>query len=330
MTIQTHTMSDTKNAAGAQPNCNQANKATESNIAEEILNLPINLITGEVLTLKQLQGQRPVYVKFWTSWCTPCREQMAHFEQIKWTYGDDLMVIGINLGISDDVKTVHQAQQEFGLTMPLAIDSDGALTHAFKVKGTPYHLLFDKQMNLVFTGHDTNTTLDKNIAALTQPKWRSETTNASSKVMTQESINALTVTAKTNDDLIHSALGGDQTHLILLTSTWAHWYIKETRPETAAQAIKAQQLMNRLAKLGPKLNAQTVVSRLWTGDNELAAFTKKFDVQHSIQIDVENDWFHHFKVTDLPVLVVVRNGRERFRLTDFTDTDWFESYVKSI
>lgn len=76
-----------------------------SNLSEELLNMPISLISGEVVTLKQYQGKKPVYLKFWATWCKPCRKQMPHFEQITQQYGDNLQVIAINLGINDDLLT---------------------------------------------------------------------------------------------------------------------------------------------------------------------------------------------------------------------------------
>lgn len=144
--------------------------AKASNLSEELLNLPISLTSGEVVTLKQYQGIKPVYLKFWATWCEPCRQQMPHFEQITQEYGDDLAVIAINLGINDDLSAVRNIQQEFGLSMAMAIDNNGDLAKAFRLLGTPYHLLFDKQMNLVHIGHKSDTILDNKIALISNDK----------------------------------------------------------------------------------------------------------------------------------------------------------------
>ncbi|WP_199823896.1 TlpA disulfide reductase family protein, partial [Labrenzia sp. OB1] len=114
-----------------------------SNVSQQLLTMPITLTTGEVVTLAQYQGKKPVYLKFWATWCKPCIEQMPHFEQISQQHSDNLAIIAINLGINDNLAAVQKMQQEFNLSMPMAIDKSGDLAQAFRLLGTPYHLLFD-------------------------------------------------------------------------------------------------------------------------------------------------------------------------------------------
>ena len=38
-------------------------------------------IDGERIELARYYGKQPVYLKFWATWCVPCREQMPAFEK---------------------------------------------------------------------------------------------------------------------------------------------------------------------------------------------------------------------------------------------------------
>src|SRR3569832_1394038 len=45
-------------------------------------------LDGERIALADLIGHKPVYLKFWATWCKPCREQMPHLEAAHRRYGD--------------------------------------------------------------------------------------------------------------------------------------------------------------------------------------------------------------------------------------------------
>lgn len=38
------------------------------------------LLDGGSVALAELAGRKPVYLKFWATWCKPCRKQMPHLE----------------------------------------------------------------------------------------------------------------------------------------------------------------------------------------------------------------------------------------------------------
>lgn len=286
-----------------------------SNLPEKLLNMPISLTSGEVVTLKQYQGKKPVYLKFWATWCVPCRKQMPHFEHIAKQYNGDLEVIAINLGINDDLAAVEKIQQEFGLSMPMAIDKNGDLAQAFRLLGTPYHLLFDKQMNLVHIGHEADSTLDNKIALISQ--------NQRIDLLADSAISetAAPLTLNLNDG---------QSHALFFTATWCDWYLKDSRPAVSQQCIKAQQTVNKLSQQMDGLVWQGVISRLWTGDTELAAYAKKYNIPYPTAVDASNQLFHQFAVKDLPTLVIVKNNQVVFSTSDFSEDNSLEKSLSAL
>lgn len=279
-------------------------RVSASNLSEQLLNMPIKLTSDKVITLKQYQGKKPVYLKFWATWCQPCRKQMPHFEKITQQYGDDLEVIAINLGINDDLTAVRKTQKEFNLSMPMAIDTNGDLAQAFRLLGTPYHLLFDKQMNLVHIGHKSDSSLDNKIALVTH----------------EESLDLLaddTITETAID--LNLNLDDNKPHVLLFTSTWCDWYFKDTRPAASKQCVAAQQSVNQFRAQFENIAWQGVISRLWTGQTELSNYVKKYQIKHPIAIDNSNSLFHQYKIKELPSLVIVKNGKILFKTSDFSN-----------
>ena len=55
--------------------------------------LILKTIDGQTIDLSRFYGKRPAYLKFWATWCIPCRQQMPKFEHIFETQGDRIEVI---------------------------------------------------------------------------------------------------------------------------------------------------------------------------------------------------------------------------------------------
>lgn len=293
-----------------------------ANIAEHLLATPINLTSGETTSLKENLGKQPVYLKFWATWCKPCRKEMPHFEEIQQAYGDDIKVIAINLGINDDLAAVNETIKEFGLTMPMAIDESGDLAQNFRFIGTPYHLVFDKQMNLVHRGHEANESLDNKLAILAQSDDNQNTDNALEQL-------AADTLVESEQDLEFNFNDG-KTHVLYFSATWCDWYLKDSRPDVSKRCTQGQLAVNELAKQHSEFKWQGVISRLWTGERDLLDYQKRYKTSFPQVIDKSNQLFHQYGIKNIPALVVIEQGKVKQRFENLEAGDQLASLFSSL
>jgi thiol-disulfide isomerase/thioredoxin len=100
-----------------------------------------------------LQG-KPVLVHFWAVSCHICHEVMPELiaQRDKWA-PQGLQVVGIHMpkeqGDLDQVKVQADIAQ-YGITHPVLVDNQHAITEAFQNQFVPAFFLFDRDGNLFF------------------------------------------------------------------------------------------------------------------------------------------------------------------------------------
>jgi len=97
----------------------------------------------------QLKGAPPmkgkvVLLDFWTSWCGPCRTELAVLEKLhKLFRAKGLVVLGMNVG--EDKETVSKYLAKAGLTYPtLQITAEDELLKSLSVNAFPTLILIDR------------------------------------------------------------------------------------------------------------------------------------------------------------------------------------------
>lgn len=263
--------------------------------------IEFNLIDGKTRSLNAFKGKAPVYIKFWASWCVPCLKEMPHFSQAHKKYGDSIEIISVNLGINDSLDDVKRIMGKYDLAMPTAIDTNGKLAEAFNFVGTPYHVIFDKEMNLLHRGHSADESLDNKLALLA----------AAENVEIMD--NRILMEREGQPLDLSDALKGKAA--IYFTATWCDWYLKETKPSASKNCAESQTEFNKLAKNHKDVRWFVVVSNLWTGASDLADYTKKYELTVPSRIDGDNGAFIKFGVNHFPTLLVLQDGQEKYRTT---------------
>jgi len=100
---------------------------------------------GRTMTLSDLRGQ-VVIVNLWASWCPPCRAEMPAIEQVyQANKAQGLEVLAVNVTSQDSEAAAAQFAQDFGLTFPILLDRDGAVSRRYQLQAFPTTYFIDRQ-----------------------------------------------------------------------------------------------------------------------------------------------------------------------------------------
>lgn len=110
----------------------------------------VTTLTGESFKLQDYAGKKPVYLKFWATWCSYCKVEMPHLQSIENEYGDDIEVLAVNVGMNDSVANIQKFYNSGGFNLPTIIDSKGDLTSRYGIVGTPHHVLIDRDGRIAY------------------------------------------------------------------------------------------------------------------------------------------------------------------------------------
>ena len=83
---------------------------------------------GNEVHLSDFAG-KPVVLNFWATWCTPCCQELPHFDEIHRKYGDSVTVVALHSNlVTDDVPGYLS---KFDYQLPFALDADGSIIRTF-------------------------------------------------------------------------------------------------------------------------------------------------------------------------------------------------------
>jgi len=282
---------------------------------DSVLRAPVEVYKDTAITLQERVSKKPVYLKFWATWCKPCRDQMPHLQHTYEKYGNEIDIISVNIWINETDNMIESMKKEFGLTMPIALDKNGVWAQAFNFVGTPYHILIDEEGDIVHKGHNADQDLDRKVELLA----------ARSKAELP------TLVLQPNDGtLLDISKGTSDVSVLFFTATWCDWYLKESRPTMASACVIAQNTINTVHERLPKTKLLEIVSRLWTGQKDLNEYIKKYDIKHSIAIDESNDAFFALNVKTFPTLIIMKNGKELYRTSTLNSADEITKKIEQL
>lgn len=94
--------------------------------------LHAQLITGEMVFLKEMAHKAPVLIYFWGSWCPICSVTSETVTSI----ANDYQTLTVALS-SGSNREVHQYLQDNSYQFPVINDPDGIISQQWGVLGTP-------------------------------------------------------------------------------------------------------------------------------------------------------------------------------------------------
>lgn len=99
------------------------------------------LNNGETFTLSDKEGQ-VILLNFWATWCTNCVKEMPAIEKLYEEYGDQIVIVGVNVG--EDEDTVDTFVEAKNYSFPIAYDADSEVSNLYPSAGIPYTVIIGK------------------------------------------------------------------------------------------------------------------------------------------------------------------------------------------
>jgi len=292
----------------------------------------LTTIDGQTIDLGRLYGHKAVYLKFWATWCVPCREQMPHFEHTYEQQGSDLAVIAINAGFNDSVADIRTYRQKLGLKMPIVLD-DGSLGGALNLRVTPEHVVIGRDGKILYIGHFVDDKLETALkAARAEPAQAAQAVPVSMSSISARSAHSapaaialgttlpdLSIRTTDGESLPLRDPAGSRSTVVMFLSPWCESYLAESRPARAAQCRSAREQSEALAKQG---NARWigVASGLWATSEELIKYRDDNHIAIPLSIDETGATFRAFAVKEVPTFLVIDpKGRLSRRIDKVSD-----------
>jgi peroxiredoxin len=277
--------------------------------------LVLKTIDGDTIDLGRLYGKQAVYLKFWATWCVPCRQQMPHFEHTYETAGPDLAVIAINTGFNDSIDEVRKYRHQLGITMPIVID-DGTLGAVFGLRVTPQHIVIGRDGRIAYVGHLADARLDAALATARAQPVAGDARSAG------RATPAHTPQYAVGDQLPERSpptIDGPRFRfrdpadprptVLVFLSPWCESYLATTRPVLSANCRRMREQVNELdgARDARWLG---IASGFWATPEDLREYRSKYAVTMPLTLDESGAIFRTFDVTEVPVALIV-DGRGR-------------------
>ena len=79
-------------------------------------------------TLSDYLG-KTVVLNFWATWCTPCINELPHFDEVYQKYAGDVVVIALHSNLVTDDVDAFLAKHDY--QMPFALDQTGSIIQSF-------------------------------------------------------------------------------------------------------------------------------------------------------------------------------------------------------
>jgi thiol-disulfide isomerase/thioredoxin len=268
----------------------------------------LRTLDGGTIDLAARYGRKPVYLKFWATWCVPCREQMPGFERIYRQYGKRIDVIAVNVGFSEAEADVRAYRTRHGLTMPIALD-DGSLGRRLNLRVTPQHVLIGADGRIAWVGHLDDAALH---AALDQAAAARPAAAHPVALAPQAAAPRVFRVGDKVDGIALATLDGTpaavgmagKPRALVFFSPWCETYLSASRPATAQACRRVREDATHLAKKGG-VDWLAVAAPLWTSPAELADYGRAHPGTPPLALDRDGAAFAAFGIRAIPSVVLL-------------------------
>jgi peroxiredoxin len=105
----------------------------------------LGTLDGSETTLSDFRDQA-VLISFWATWCEPCRIEMPEIVRAYEAHSDaGFTVLAVNLTDQDVLEDVQVFVEEFNMTFPVLLDSNGEVSRLYGLLGLPMSIFVDRE-----------------------------------------------------------------------------------------------------------------------------------------------------------------------------------------
>lgn len=108
----------------------------------------VTLFDGKKVALEDLRG-KAVFLNFWASWCTPCRDEARDLEAA-WQKVKDNDRVFLGVALQDNDKDSREFLKEFDVTYPNGKDESGKIAVDYGTWGIPESFFIDPQGRITY------------------------------------------------------------------------------------------------------------------------------------------------------------------------------------
>lgn len=293
--------------AGETTGQDRAEAAGKGLVGSAAPQMIVKTIDGDTIDLGALYGKKAVYLKFWATWCVPCREQMPHFEHTYETAGPDLAVIAVNAGFNDSVEEIRKYRRALGITMPIVLN-DGRLGAAFNLRVTPQHIVIGRDGRIQYVGHLADARLDAALAAARQPGIPEATASARAPAAKPaidlgDRLPAQSVKTLDGKPFVFRMAAMPRPTVLVFLSPWCESYLATTRPATSASCRRTREQVGQLAQ-DQRVRWIGIASGLWASAEDLRKYRDDYKIGIPLTLDESGALFRAFRVADVPTVLI--------------------------
>lgn len=108
----------------------------------------VTLFDGKKVALEDLRG-KAVFLNFWASWCTPCRDEARDLEAA-WQKVKDKDRVFLGVALQDNDKDSREFLKEFDVTYPNGKDESGKIAVDYGTWGIPESFFIDPEGRITY------------------------------------------------------------------------------------------------------------------------------------------------------------------------------------
>lgn len=103
-------------------------------------------LDGNEIRLSDFRGEKPVLLVFWATWCGFCAKELPDLKIFTDRHKEDLKIFAIASGETED--TIREYAKEKEINFSMLLDEKREIWNAYLIRGTPNHVLIDKDGNI--------------------------------------------------------------------------------------------------------------------------------------------------------------------------------------